>query len=273
MSETVESSSEGHDWNWPQKAHEQYVRDNYERLSPEDMYIGGVAISVLASYAHVHNLLNKLPFATHVAVGAVPRGSALSAPLIKPREQGGYLDVSDYQINTTEETRSTMAQLAIGNLGLWHPHQESYTAHNPLWAGSFQTAGQLADGQVHQKDMRMLDPNSTPYLGVEYGPESAANNEKEYLAFMDPLCEAVEPGGLLVYAYVKESGKYDVGDVEQPAYSVTPGYIEAVLHKRRMSILFNGATDPSHTIRIEGDTHSYGGLGIVLAVKNAKRAQ
>lgn len=269
MSERNLSSSEKHNWNWSREAHKEYIRDNYKKLSLEDMYIGAVAIAVIASHARTRNLFGKLPFATHVAAGAVPRGSALSAPLIRGPEQGGYLDVSDYKENTTNETRDTMAQLALGNLGLWKPHQDDYTAHNPLWRGSFVRAGQLAEGHVHQQDMRLLEPDSTPYLGIEYGPESIANNEEEYHEFIEPACGAVEPGGLFVYAYVKESGKYEVGGVEQPAYSVTLDYVEKTLRSHKMGILFNGATDPTHTIRVEGDTHSYGGLGVAIATKKA----
>lgn len=267
MSARTSPEHQGHNWNWSEKDLQEYINHNYRRVSREDRFISAIGIGALAALGRSRDLFGKLPYATHVAAGGVARGTALAVPFVRNIEEGGYIDVSDYKETPTRVTESTMARLALGNLGVWAPHQKEYALNNPHWRGTFQQAGQLAKGHVHQQDIRLLEPNSTPFLIVEHGPESAADTEEEYLELIHPLCDAVEPGGILAKAYVVESGKYDVGGIEQPAYPVTPDYVTDMLHDNKFDILVNAATDPSHTIRVEGDTHSYGGLGIAIATK------
>ena len=256
------------DWRWQPEALDDYISGNYLHLAPEDQYVGAVAISALATIARQRNLLHALPFGTHISAGAVPRGSATIEPLILPTEQGGYIDVSDLEESTTNATRHTMSQLALGDLGLWTPHQEDFAAIHPLWEGSFQAAGKLAEGHVHMQDMRLLTPGTHHIIAVEHGPESATAVEDEYQEFIRIICNALLPGGILYMAYMRGSEGYEIGGVTKPAFPVTVDYVSETLHSNNMHVFANAGTDPSNTIRTDGDEHAYTGLGAVVAIHN-----
>lgn len=255
------------DWKWQKSELRRYQLGNYLRLAPEDIYVGSIALAALAAHARHHNLFGALPHGTLIAAGGVPRGAAALAPLIKPHEQGGYIDVSDREVSTVDATRATMSQLALGKLGIWTPHQQDYAAAHPAWKGSFQTAGILAEGHVHTEDMRDLEENTHYAIAVEHGPESATESYDEYQEFMYFICQALQPGGILYMAYMRGSQGYEVGGNPKPAVPIEVSNVSQVLHDNNMHILFNGGTDPSHTIREEGDPHVYSGLGVAVAIR------
>lgn len=255
------------DWEWSQDALATYVHDNYHTVAPEDRFLGAAAISALAAHVRQHDLFHTLPFGAHISAGSVPRGSAMMAPLITPVEQGGYIDVSDLKRTNVDATRVTLECLARGDLGIWEAHQDEYTAVNPAWDNAFQLAGQLAEGHVHQQDMRNLAPHTYPFIAVEYGPESATTIEEEYQGFIKTICDALLPDGILYMAYLIESEGYTVGGVAKPSFPVTVDYVSKLLEKNGMQTLANAGTAASYAAREAGDAHRYGGMGAVIAVK------
>ncbi|QQG51348.1 MAG: hypothetical protein HZB75_02475 [Candidatus Saccharibacteria bacterium] len=255
------------DWKWQKTELDRYRSGNYLRLAPEDIYVGSIAIAALAAHARHQDLFGALPHGTLIAAGGVPRGAAVIAPLIKTPERGGFIDVSDREISTTDLTRDTMSRLALGDLGIWTPHQKDYTAAHPDWDGSFQLAGRLASGHVHTEDMRELAKNSRYAIAVEHGPESATESKDEYEEFMRFICRALLPGGIFYMAYMRGSRGYEVGGVPKPAIPVDVDGVTDILHNNNMHVLFNGGTDPSNSIREDGDEHTYSGLGVAVAVK------
>jgi hypothetical protein len=254
-------------WDWSQAELNEYIDGNYSKLAPEDIYVGTVAISVLAAYARQHDIFHALPFGTHISAGGVPRGSALIVPLIRSKEEGGFIDVSDLELSTTNATRNVMSQLALGELGIWTPHQQEYAATNRTWDNSFQAAGQLAENHVHTQDMRLLTPRAHHIIAVEYGPESATEDKAEYEDFIHIICNALLPGGILYMAYMRGSEGYEVGGIARPAIPVSVDYVGKILNANGMNLIINGGTDPSNSIRVEGDTHAYTGMGVAVGVR------
>jgi hypothetical protein len=256
------------DWEWEPEAVRQYIEANYRRLTPEDTFVSATAISALAEHATHLSLFNTLPFGTSICTGAVPRGSAIIEPLIRPAEQGSFIDVSDFKKSTTNETRRMMGRLARDELGIWTPHQANYAHNNERWGGSFQRAGKLARDHVHQQDMRQLESNAHHIVAVEYGPESATANNEEYQEFLRTICTSLKPEGILYMAYMLGSEGYDIGGVAKPAFPVTVDYVDETLHSNNMEVLVNVGTGPSNSIRTEGDQHMYDGIAVTVAVRN-----
>lgn len=255
------------DWRWSKSDLDAYRDGNYRQLAPEDIYVGSVAVATLAAYARHRRLFSALPFGTLIAAGAVPRGAAAIAPLIKPLELGGYIDVSDREPSNVEVTRTMMSRLALGDLGIWTPHQNDYADTHIGWTNSFQLAGQLSEGHIHTEDMRDLQANTHHIIAVEHGPESATEDEDEYQEFIYSICRALLPGGILYMAYMRGSEGYEVGGKAKPALPIEVDYVSKTLHANDMHILMNGGTDPSGAIREESDEHVYTGLGVAVAVK------
>jgi hypothetical protein len=267
MAHELHITNDKADWDWPPGALDDYLGGNYQKLAREDQVVAAVGISAVDLYARQNDLYGELPSATQICSGAVPRGAALFAPLVRPVERGGYIDISDLKPSNVEATRRTMSQLALGNLGLWTPHQRDYAAVNPRWANAFQEAGILAEGHVHAEDMRDLEPESQHAIGVEHGPESATTEEDEYQEFIRIICRALLPGGILYMAYMRGSLGYKIGGITKPAFPVDIDYVTETLHANNMRVLVNAGTDASHSIRTDGDDHSYSGIGMVVAIR------
>jgi hypothetical protein len=136
-----------------------------------------------------------------------------------------------------------------------------------MWDGSFQSAGRLAEGHVHTQDMRLLTPRAHHIIAVEYGPESATEDPEEYKDFIRIICNALLPGGILYMAYMRGSEGYEVGGTAKPAFPVSIDYVGKTLNTNNMHLIFNGGTDPSNSIRIDGDTHAYTGMGVAVGVR------
>ncbi len=256
------------DWGWTPEELRGYIQGNYgEGVIREDWVLGSVAIAALAVHAHDQGLFGTLSRAAHLGAGGVPRGSAILAPLMSDRDEGGKIVVSDLGADNVAETRKVMEDLARGRLGKWQPHQDKMSRSNHRWRGSFRRAGRLA--VVEQCDIRDLPPKSQQAVAMEYVAESMTADPHEHAKIMEAVCDGLEPGGVLYTTYMIGSDGYLVGDKVRPAVPVTVDYIGKVLRKNGMDIIFNGGTDASHQARIEGDPHAYDGMGVAVALRRS----
>ena len=258
-------------WKWTKKAIGDYIDSNYRVVTREDRILGNTMITSAASYDRelAHNssrkrrLMRSLNKVAIIGTCGVPRGAALFSPLM---EDDGTIETSDREETTVEVTRETMGQLALGQLGIWSPHQDEFTFANPAWGGSFIRAGQLAT--VVQRDLHTLQPRSLQGLGAEYVFGSRTRDLNEYRDTKAIACEALEPGGLFYETWTHKAGDYLVGDEWQPGLYIDEDEALSSTRRNNMDIIAMVASDASHQARSGGeDSHQYGGMGAILAVK------
>jgi len=260
-------------WKWTQKAIEDYIDSNYRVLTREDRILGNTMVTSAASYdrelalhsGNKRRLIRKLNRVAIIGACAVPRGAALFAPLV---EDEGIIEVSDREETTVEATKNTMSRLAIGQLGIWKPHQDEFAFANPQWEGSFVKAGQLAT--VVQRDLRTLEPHSLQGIGAEYVFGSRTRHISEYRDTKAIACTALEPGGLYYEAWTHKAGDYLVGNEWQPGLYIDEEEAVTSTRMNNMDVIAMAVTDASHQARSGGeDSHQYGGMGAILAVKKS----
>jgi len=259
MSNDTKRLNSDYDWNYDPAT---YVKDNYEQLIPEDHQLSRVAIGAFKD--RTTNRLGTFTKGLHIGIGAVPRGSALIAPLMDSHENGAEIIMGDIGQIKLDATRQLMTELRSGKLGIWQAHEDDMAAVDQLWKGSFQKAAYLA--KVVELDMTMLKENAYDIATAEYLFESATRDCTEYRDSLLRYFRSVRSGGLVHLAYVVGSEGYTASGIEYPACPIMPDDVLKYAQDELIDIE-NYFTSASGQMREADDRHSYVGLGVLVGTR------
>lgn len=249
------------DWNWSPQALSEYTKVNYANMLREDKMLTHAAIAALSEDASTRSSFQWARSALHIGVGNVLRGSALIAPLMDSADS--QIIMGDIGKETLKATRTTIRHCKDGNLRLWQQHQDHMSLCNDRWRGAFQKAATIA--KVRKLDIHYLPVGAFDIVTTEHTPESLTADRREYQDVIARTCTAIRSGGLLHMAYMVGSTGYQVGGVPYPAYPVTPDEAATYVGSNGMTVLHNTFTASTGGARHADTTHSYEGMGILIA--------
>lgn len=254
-----------------------YNKHNYRELSPADRKIADFIVKILG------NLLDEgfqsVSRAADVGPGGGIRGLMIG-PLVADYGQIDAYDVGRPQLRGTWKALKAAAR---GRLGKWQQHQDAMAHTDRRWQDSFVRAAKLAT-KPQRKGILQLPRNAYGAIHTGHCPESATDEPATYEAYMQSLSDALQDGGILVMPYVIGSTGYSVGEgkkmVRYPAVAAYPEdhpggvpeggiNIHEVARRAGLTVLDHIAVehDAGHSIRPEGDTTTYWGLGAFVFQK------
>ena len=249
------------DYNWnydPQT----YIEGNYQTLIPEDRLLGKGAVNAFRILTG--NVMPKYKRGLHIGIGAVPRGSALIAPLMDSPENGAEILMGDIGDKKLQATRELMVALKLRKLGLWQAHEDDMATIDERWAGSMQKAAML--GRVETLNMFNLPRSAFDIVTAEHLYESATKDRNEYDEARDIFYNSAERGGIVHRAYVYGSEGYSIGDQEFPALTIWPDN-EVDQAEKYLTDVRSYVAPASGEMRESTDGHSYGGLAVLVGRK------
>jgi len=234
-----------------------YYKQYQDQVLPDDRILSRALIGALLESEIP---LRSLKTGIDACNGGLPIGPSLIAPFIADT---GKLYWSEYGKPQVSHAAKIIKMGREGNLGKFSAHQTHMAQCHPAWADAGFRACTL--GEAVQQSVFDL-PADTYDIGITcFGPESLTGDYEEWRLAVETFLRSVHKGGPAAMLYTENSNGYLAG-MSYPAVSVDQAQIlEAV--QPELKQIHAGRIDPSHTARVDGDPHSYTGMGYVIGLK------